>query len=161
MTQEKEDIVTLKRKQIEKIGVVFEKAGMSSVAARIIALLMVAEPPHKTVEEIVEEVNVSKSSVNNTIKLLQSEGMITYITFPGDRKRYFALDPQSWLELLKHKVKVMTPIREILQETVSLRSDQYPEFNQYLLDMCDLYYEFEKGVLNIIEEWEKKKKRSN
>ena len=59
-----------KSRQVERIDVTFEKSGMSPVAARIIGLLLVAEPPYHTMEEIVEATQASKSSVSIAIKAL-------------------------------------------------------------------------------------------
>ena len=148
-----------KRRQVERIGVVFEKSGMSPVAARIIGLLMMAEPPYLTLEEIAEATRASKSSVSNALKFLQSEGLIDYITFSGDRKRYFQLYTTTWLEVLQQRVATIAPFREILLETVDMRSDQYPQFNQSLLDICDLYGAFEQGVTKIIDNWKKNYKQ--
>ena len=150
---------TEKRRQVERIGVVFEKSGMSPVAARIIGLLMMAEPPYLTLEEITEATRASKSSVSNAIKFLQAEGLIDYITFSGDRKRYFQLYTATWLEVLQQRVATIAPFREILLETVDMRSDQYPQFNQSLLDICELYGEFERGVTKIIDNWKKNNKQ--
>ena len=148
-----------KRRQVERIGVVFEKSGMSPVAARIIGLLMMAEPPYLTLEEITEAIRASKSSVSNALKFLQSEGLIEYITFSGDRRRYFQLYPTTWLEVLQQRIATIAPFREILLETVNMRSDQYPQFNQSLLDICDLYGAFEQGVNKIIDDWKKNNKQ--
>ncbi len=149
-----------KRRQVERIGVTFEKSGMSPVAARIIGLLMMAEPPYLTLEEITEATRASKSSVSNALKFLQSEGLIEYITFSGDRKRYFQLYTSTWLEVLQQRVASITPFRKILLETVDMRSNQHPHFNQSLLDICELYGEFERGVTKIIDNWKKSKQAS-
>ena len=149
-----------KRRQVERIGVAFEKSGMSPVAARIIGLLMMAEPPYLTLEEITEATRASKSSVSNALKFLQAEGLIDYITFSGDRKRYFQLYTTTWLEVLQQKVASITPFREILRETVDMRSDEYPQFNQSLLEICELYGEFERGVTKIIDTWKKNRKQA-
>ncbi|MEQ9442890.1 MAG: MarR family transcriptional regulator [Cyclobacteriaceae bacterium] len=146
---------TEKRRQVERIGVALEKLGLTPVAARILGLLLVAEPPYLTLDEIVEATQASKSSVGNALKFLQSEESIEYITFPGDRKRYFQLSTDTWLEGLQQRVEQLTSFREILLETVDMRSDQHAKFNQSLLDMCDFYGEFEEKVESFISEWKK------
>ena len=147
-----------KSRQVERIGVTFEKSGMSPVAARIIGLLLVAEPPYHTMEEIMEATQASKSSVSIAIKTLQTESLIEYITFAGDRKRYFQLCTSTWLEVLQRRVEAITPFRRMLLETLDIRSDRYPQFNQTLLDICDLYGEFETKMTKIINDWKKDKK---
>ncbi len=150
------NIAPEKKKQIEKIGIFFEKSGFSPVASRIIGLLMVSEPPYRTFEEIVEAVVASKSTVSNSLRLLQSEGMVDYITFPGDRKRYFQISISTWIGVIKKRLEDILGLRQIMKETVDMRSDKYKDFNNELLEMADFYTELEVGVSEIISNWEKK-----
>lgn len=146
-----------KQRQVERIGVGFEKAGVPPVGARIIGLLMMAEPPYLSFDDLVEATQASKSSVSNALKILQTEGLVDYITFSGDRKRYFQLYSSTWLEILKDRMKGFTSLREIIIETMAMRSSQYPEFNHTLEEVAKLYGELEKQMMRVIENWEKKK----
>ncbi len=74
---------------IELIGRQQEREGFQPVTARILGLLMVMDKEEYTFEEIVEEMQISKSSVSTALKNLEIRGVIEYITYPGDRKRYF------------------------------------------------------------------------
>ncbi|PRX99267.1 hypothetical protein CLV24_1623 [Pontibacter ummariensis] len=75
--------------QTERIGVTLEKSAIPPLAARIMALLLVAEPPYCSFNTIMEALQASKSSAGPSLNLLLREGIVDYITFPGDRKRYF------------------------------------------------------------------------
>ena len=146
-----------KQRQVERIGVGFEKLGIPPVGARVVGHLMLAEPPYLSFDELVEATQASKSSVSNAIKSLQTEGLIDYITFSGDRKRYFQLYSSTWLEIMKDRVKGFASLRQIITETVTLRSGQYPEFNHTLTEVTDLYRELEEQMIRVIEAWEKKR----
>ncbi len=74
---------------IEQIGRVNEKEGYQPVPARILGLLMVMDKEEYTFEEMVEEMKISKSSVSTALKNLEIRGIVEYVTYPGDRKRYF------------------------------------------------------------------------
>ncbi len=74
---------------IEYIGIQHQREGYQPVAARIVGLLMVMDKEEYTFEEIVEEMQISKSAVSMALKNLEIRGMIEYVTYPGDRKRYF------------------------------------------------------------------------
>jgi len=74
---------------IEQIGRENEREGFQPVPARILGLLMVMDKEEYTFEEIVEEMQISKSSASTALKNLEIRGIIEYITYPGDRKRYF------------------------------------------------------------------------
>ncbi|MEQ9442885.1 MAG: MarR family transcriptional regulator [Cyclobacteriaceae bacterium] len=148
-----------KQRQVERIGVVFEKAGISPVGGRIIGLLMMAEPPYLTFDDLVERTQASRSSVSTTLKFLQAEGLVDYITFSGDRKRYFQLFASTWLEIFKDRISSLTDFQQVLEETVALRSSQYPEFNQTLKEVSSLYGDLEEKIKKTLEDWEKKRRK--
>ncbi len=148
-----------KQRQVERIGVGFEKAGIPPVGARIIGLLMMAEPPYLSFDDLVEYTQASKSSVSNALKTLQTEGLVDYITFSGDRKRYFQLYSSTWVEIMKDRLTAFTSLRQIIKETLELRSSQYPEFNHTLTEVVDLYRELEEKMMRTIEDWENKKSK--
>jgi len=86
-----EDIerITKQKELIEHIGRQNEREGFQPVSARILGLLMVMDKEEYTFDEIVEEMQISKSSASTALKNLEIRGIIEYITYPGDRKRYF------------------------------------------------------------------------
>ncbi len=86
-----DDVERIRRQKelIEQIGRENEREGFQPVPARILGLLMVMDKEEYTFEEIVEEMQISKSSASTALKNLEIRGIIEYITYPGDRKRYF------------------------------------------------------------------------
>jgi DNA-binding transcriptional regulator GbsR (MarR family) len=86
-----EELERIKKQKelIEQIGRENEREGFQPVPARILGLLMVMDKEEYTFEEIVEEMQISKSSASTALKNLEIRGIIEYITYPGDRKRYF------------------------------------------------------------------------
>ncbi|AHM61131.1 hypothetical protein D770_14385 [Flammeovirgaceae bacterium 311] len=139
--------------QIEKIGVTLEKSHIPPLAARIMALLLIAEPPYCSFDEIMESLQSSKSSVSSSLNLLLREGIVDYITFPGDRKRYFQVNSKTWLEMIKKRVEQIKPFREILSEVTSTRSSANPEFNQMLGEMNAFYAEIEEAMKAVLDRW--------
>lgn len=143
--------------QIERIGVALEKSQFPPLSARVMALLLVAEPPYCTFDDILENLQSSKSSVSTSLNLLLREGIVDYITFPGDRKRYFQVNAHTWLQMVKRKVEQIAPFRGILIELTQTRSDKYPEFNQMLADMNEFHKEIEEALKIIVDRWVKAK----
>lgn len=140
--------------QVERIGIHFEKIQYPPLSARIMALLLIAEPPYCSFDEIIENLQSSKSSVSSALNMLLRDGMIDYKTFPGDKKRYFYINSETWVEMAKKRVEQLAPFREILAEVAHGRSGRNPEFNQMLLQMHDFYGEMEEALTAIIRRWE-------
>ena len=86
---EESERIQKQKELIESIGRDNEKDGFQPVAARIMGLLMVMDKEEYTFDEIVEEMQISKSTVSNALRNLELRGVLEYVTYPGDRKRYF------------------------------------------------------------------------
>lgn len=91
------DIQKEKEELIEMFGVHFETLyHLPPLASRVLGLLIVeGQKPGFTFENITERTMASKSSVSTALNLLLKLGKITYVTFPGDRKKYYKPAPFS------------------------------------------------------------------
>jgi DNA-binding transcriptional regulator GbsR (MarR family) len=138
---------------IQKIGVTFEKMGLPPLPGRIIGLLLVSEPPHLTFEEIISELQVSKSAVSNALKYLEMSSIVEYITFTGGRKRYFRLSTQKWSKFLERDRENISSFYKILLDVIKMRSNDFPEFNQSLINMCKFYEMLEEYYPMLIQKW--------
>ena len=147
------------RECIEKFGVYYKKTGHQPMMGRLIAYLMLAEPPHKSFEEIVEFLVSSKSAVSNTLNMLMYFGIIDYVRFPGDRKRYFRINQNTWDSLFSAQVQELSHLRELVKEVLELRSDQYPEINHQITNFYLLLEIYEREFPTILETWKNKIKQ--
>jgi DNA-binding transcriptional regulator GbsR (MarR family) len=139
---------------VEKIGVVVEKAGLQPAVGRVIACLMVSDPPYKTFDEIQSYLGISKSAVSNALNGLMSKEMVDYLTLPGDRKRYFQLAQSGMISHMKKKMGLHSAMPELLRAVVQARSNKYPEFNKSLLETCEFLSFMEKEINAAIDKWE-------
>ena len=151
------EIVNLKER-VERFGVFFEKEGIPPVAARIIGYLLFSVPPQKTFYEIVEFVQASKSSVSTALNGMQQKGLVTYVTLPGDRKRYFQLDVDKWINFEKRKIQFISTMRGFIQEAEDLHQESSQEFSKSLSLVGHFFEEYVEALPKIIAKWEEKVK---
>jgi DNA-binding transcriptional regulator GbsR (MarR family) len=142
---------------VEKMGVAAEKDGYPPAAARILSLLLIADPPHQTFDELQQTLNLSKSAVSNGLALLQSRCLVEYFTVTGDRKRYFRIQKTAWYEFMKTIVRTQRPFTiQVIPEALAFRSKAYPETNEILLQAKEftdyMFGKMEEALAN----WEKK-----
>ena len=116
-----EDSERLKKQKelIESLGIQNEKDGYQPVTARIMGLLLVMDKEEYTFEEIVDEMQISKSSASTALKNLEIRGVIEYVTYPGDRKRYFRVistEIDGMIDEMQKKMKQnLVNINQILE----------------------------------------------
>lgn len=119
-----EERIKKQKELVEEMGRYFDKEGFQPIAGRILGLLMVMDKELFTFDEIVQELNISKSSASNALKNLEIRNSIEYITLPGDRKRYFRIkkhDTQSMFDDMESKMK---DLKNLLAYIIELKADK-------------------------------------
>ena len=94
--------------------------GVSRTVAQIHALLYFSPKP-LTADEIVDTLGVARSHVSNSLKELQSWGVVKGVHLLGDRREYFQSIKDVWamFEILldERKRREVDPILKVLRET--------------------------------------------
>lgn len=142
---------------IEKIGVFYEREGRQPVCGRILGLLLVSDRPELTFDEVRELLQISKSATSNALNLLLQTGTVEYITYSGDRKRYFRLKKSSLLEGFTEKFNKIIGIKEILKEVLASRSNKTQDFNCGLQEYIDFMEFMEQEIPLLLEKWKVKR----
>ncbi len=146
----------IKKKQefVEKAGVFLEEKGLTPISARIVGYLIIAEPHYQSFYQLTDTLQVSKGAISNALNSLLQKEYIQCITFTGDRKRYFKVNTHTWLNFLKTRYSFFGEMRQLLDESLEIRSNEHQEFNHDLREIRDLYEVFEKELPKIISNWE-------
>lgn len=130
-----EERVIKQREVVEQFGRHFDKEGFQPIAGRILGLLLVMDKELYTFDEIIDELQISKSSASNAFRNLEIRGDIEYITLPGDRKRYFRFRKQNAGAIIEVMEKKLNNLRELTGTILELKADQQSENAIYLQDM--------------------------
>lgn len=144
-----------KRVMVERMGIFFEKRGLTPVHGRVFAFLLLAEPPHKDFNAIHGFTQASRSTVNNALRKLLNENLISYKTFSGDRKRYFQININGWLEATKMRIQDVVTLKDIIENTLKERNpNQHQIFNKQLQQLLQFHEELAIVLDNFVEKWD-------
>ena len=139
-----------KKELVEKLGVNFEKLNkLAPVAARIFATLIVSEKKGITFEELVGELNASKSTVSTNLEHLQSLNKVSYVTRPGDRKRYFIINPNLMQNIIDEMIEKWNNEKSLHQAIIDFK-EKRSQNTEEEEPKCDI--EFNKNFLIFIDE---------
>ncbi|MCK6691651.1 MAG: MarR family transcriptional regulator [Thermoanaerobaculia bacterium] len=157
MTMAEEEKIERIRQKVEQMGVFFERSGFAPVTGRVFAYLLVCDPPHKDFFAIQEFLKASKSAISNALAVLTNEGLVDYITFSGDRRRYFRINTNGWLSSLKNKLRRVGVLGDLLNDVLNERCESdCPAFNHELKKIIFFQSYLSKGIEQLIVEWEEK-----
>lgn len=123
---------------------------LAPLAARILASLVLKGKDGETFENLVHELNASKSTIFTHLTTLQASQRITYYTKPGDRKKYFILSPNALIRSMNETIQNWSMEREIHLEIVNYKLD----FNKNLPENSDERFdlEFHTEYLSYLEQ---------
>lgn len=91
--------------------------GINRTMGQIHALLMVSPDP-MTMDQIIEELGVSRGNVSMNLRSLLEWGVVHKVFIPGDRKEYYASEKDAWKMALQiareRKRRELDPVIETL-----------------------------------------------
>ena len=141
---------------IEWIGRNNERDGFQPVTARILGLLMVMDKEEYTFDEIVDEMQISKSSASNALKNLELRGAIEYITYPGDRKCYFRFISGDINEMIVEIEKRMQQKLDITKQVLELKKNPNSRNAKFLINVLEGMNFFVEHLDKLKEQYKEK-----
>jgi DNA-binding transcriptional regulator GbsR (MarR family) len=139
--------------KIEGFLVLFEGMGFPPIASKIMAYLMYTEPPQQSFYNIQEFLGVSKGAVSQNLTLLQSMGFVDFVRVTGDRKRYFRMNPASWVSIVEREFFGMEKFRQVFEDLTEVRAEKHPELSAQWHEVTELYRLLERKLPLILQEW--------
>lgn len=139
-----------KKELIEQLGVHLEGENLAPVAARILATLILTGQEGITFDQLVCDLNASKSTISTHLDHLQSTSKVRYYTKTGDRKRYFIINP----ELMMNQIDEMLAkweSQKMIHDKVLGYKKRRNKFNKER-DGFQFDLDFQKGYLSFLDE---------
>lgn len=138
---------------VEDFGLYFEQFGLARTAGRMLGWLLVCDPPHQTMDELVEVLQVSKSSVSTTSRLLMYIGLVSKVSFPGERKDFYRISEDAWVQGWEAKNNQTTEMKQMAARGLELLPEGETERRDRLQEMFDLYAFLEAELPKLTQRW--------
>lgn len=121
-----------KRKQllIERVGCAIERQEkMAPLAARITATLILTDKEGISFDQLVHDLNASKSTISTHLEHLQTIGRVTYFTKPGDRKRYFKITSKRFIQIIDDIIDMWDNEKKIHEDIIHFKTDYNKKYS--------------------------------
>lgn len=99
---------------VEKMGLVSEADGMTRIAGRIFGLLFLSDRP-RSLEEISDELGVSRASVSVDARRLAQIGVLERVSRPGDRRDYYIISPEGVRHSIELRIQSLRRFQELIR----------------------------------------------
>ncbi len=146
---------------MEDFGLFYEQYGLPRTAGRILGWLMVCDPPHQTMNELVEVLQVSKSSVSTASRLLIQGGIVDRVSLPGQRRDYYRVNNDAWIKSWDVRAQSLVVTRELVERGLHLLADQPAEQRVRLEEMYDFFSFLEAEFPAIIQRFQEHRREKN
>jgi len=100
---------------IDRLGDAAEADGLSPIAGRLFALLMLAAEP-QSLDELAESLGVSKASVSTDARRLLDRGIVERTRRTGDRRDFYELAPDFFARVIRARVARWRRIQQLVDD---------------------------------------------
>jgi DNA-binding transcriptional regulator GbsR (MarR family) len=141
------------REFIERLGRLAEGEGLPRTAGRMMGLLMIYDA-ELSIDEIADQLQVSRASVSTNGRLLESLNIAARITRPGDRRDYLCIAGEPCSNLLSLGLRRLKDMQRAVREMREAlpRARSAPIRNR--LERMEQFYELAIGrAASVLEDW--------
>ncbi|MGV3525476.1 MAG: GbsR/MarR family transcriptional regulator [Candidatus Sericytochromatia bacterium] len=139
---------------IEAMGSLMKSYGLPRISGRVLAALLLAEPPEQSAEQLAESLKASRGALSGALQLLEKMGYLERINRAGVRKEYFRYRSAIWPELFLQQFQAIRRFREMAEQGLELMQDAPESSQQGLNAMLSFYRFWEQEQPLILERWQ-------
>lgn len=105
--------------------------------------------------DLVESLHVSKSSISTASRMLIQAGIVERISIPGERRDYYRISDNAWLQSWERRSKSIREARGMVEKGLALLDGDAAERAKRLRDMRDFYLYLEDEFSAMMQRWNK------
>ncbi|CAM01473.1 hypothetical protein A8924_2566 [Saccharopolyspora erythraea NRRL 2338] len=110
---------------IEQMAAHFEATeAMPLIAGRILAFLLICDPPERTAAELSHALSASTGSVSTNVRLLLRLGIISKTTRQGREAALYRVEEDRWPQLVRHRMQRVTELEQLTESGLRMFSGQ-------------------------------------
>jgi hypothetical protein len=122
------------------------------MVGRVLAWLLVCEPPQQSAADLAERLQASKGSISTATRLLVRLGLIERVRVRGERFDRFIARPRAWDEYLWREEQFSAP-RRVLRLGLDALADEPPQRRERLEELDSIYAWWQQRIGKLHEEY--------
>ena len=140
---------------IERMAAHFEATeGMPLIAGRIVAFLLICDPPERTAAELSHALSASTGSVSTNVRLLLRLGIISKTTRQGREAALYRVEEDRWATLVRQRMERVTELEKLTEEGLRMFSG-HGERARRLRTVHEFYRWLSAQMPELWQRWEK------
>ena len=131
---------------VERWGLLLESQGEPPIAGRIYAQVATSRAPHLTLQQLADQLGVSRASVSTNTRRLVRNGMLTRVALPDSRELAYAVDATGTREMVAQIATAARALEALAEEGLQLQPDVVTPGTQGLRAMREIFHELGDGL---------------
>ncbi len=144
---------------VDRMGIAAETDGMSPIAGRLYALLLLSQEP-RSLDELADALGVSKASVSTDARRLLERGIVGRVAKTGDRRDYYELTPDFFARIIDARISRWRRM-QVLANDLREQANSLPTAVRQRIDSID---DVEASVIAPLEQaladWQAQRKQA-
>lgn len=146
----------IKKDFIQDFGEAYHMFGLPRLMGRIVGLLLHVDEP-LSLDSLTKELNVSKGPASQILKRLRDHNQLKRVWIPGDRKDYYAVDPDIFEHSFINHMKMMEQNLIIAKKYHQMvKNNHYKGTNAFKKNIKTMESFFNKVQVhynNLLDDW--------
>jgi hypothetical protein len=102
---------------VEHMGIWFSSLGVPRAAGQMFGYLLTCDPAEQSASQIAQGIGISRASVSSNARLLQAMNAVELRHRVGDRKTYYRLRHDWWIEMAAAKFDGFGQLADLARRT--------------------------------------------
>lgn len=139
---------------VEEYGLLFEEMGGTRMEGRVLAWLLLADPPEQSLTEIAEGLGVSKAAVSTAARSLLQSRAVERVSEPGHRGDFYRSIPGKLESVLR--LDNVTALGRLVDRSLELVAEgDQSQSNYALLREMRAFIDFlEAEIPGLVSRWQ-------
>lgn len=110
---------------VEQMAAHFEATeGMPLIAGRVLAFLLICDPPERTAAELSHSLSASTGSISTNVRLLMRLGVVSKTTRHGREAALYRVEEEYWSELVRLRMSRVAELEQLTGDGLRMFSGQ-------------------------------------
>ncbi len=143
---------------IEELGLLFAAIGKPRMMGRMLAHLLVCDPPAQSAAQLVRALQASKASVSTTSRDLMELGLVERVAQPRDHKSYYRVRAGDFSQLIQRDLDALSQFSSALCRALEHMEEHAPDRTARLREVHELYAFLEEEIPALLARWEERRR---
>jgi DNA-binding MarR family transcriptional regulator len=131
---------------VDRWGALLESQGEPRIAGRLYAQVATAREPYLTLQQLADQLGVSRASVSTNTRRLVQTGMLTRVALPDSRELAYAVDAAGTLEMVARIALAAKALESLAEEGLQLQPDVVTPGTLGLRAMSEIFHELSASL---------------